>query len=98
MNRFARTIFFAYLTAVLVSGLLAGKAILDNRRIANEAHRGLCTLKHERERRVLQTEAILAHPDTEENSRIIRSLGLSILVRSLETARGDVQALEDVSC
>jgi hypothetical protein len=91
-------LFYGYLVAILLSGLLVGKTVLDNRRISKESHSVLCSLKQERERRVSQTQAILAHPNEPENARVIRALGKPLLVRSLESAKSDAEAFKKASC
>lgn len=103
LNRFRTSpvgvaMFYGYLLAIIVSGALVGHVILDNRRIASESHRGLCTLKAERVARVKTTEAILADPNKPENARIIETFGKPFIVRSLATSRADAKALGDVSC
>lgn len=91
-------LFYAYLVAIGILAIVVTKVVLDNRNIAQESHRGLCTLKDERERRVQQTAAILSHPNEDDNALVIRSLGRPLLVRSLVTAKSDRDALKDVSC
>lgn len=90
--------FYGYLVAILLATLLVAKVIVDNRHIAKEVHRGICSLKHERERRYTQTKAILDKPNEPNNAKIIEAFGRPLLVRSLQTAKGDVAALKDVSC
>jgi hypothetical protein len=97
-SRLRVALFYAYLLAIGVLALVLGKVIIDNRDTAREAHRGLCSLKAERARRVGQTIEILQHPERGENALIIKNLGRTILVRSLATARADLLSLRDVDC
>lgn len=91
-------LFYGYLIAILLSTSLVAKVIVDNRHIASESHRGICALKAERTRRYEQTKEILDHPEADNNAKIIASFGRPLLVRSLTTAKGDMDALKDVSC
>jgi len=91
-------LFYAYLVAIGILAALVSYVVLQNRSIAQEARRGLCTLKAERVARVKNTQAILDHANQPYNAQIIHALGRQLLLRSLDSAKADVTALDDVSC
>lgn len=91
-------LFYGYLFAILLATALIAKVIVDNHRIAGDAHRGVCALKIERERRYVQTKEILDHPNKPDNAKLISAFGKPLLLRSLSTAKADLLALKDVSC
>lgn len=97
-STFGVLLFYGYLAAILVVSAIAVYTVINSRQIAVEAHRGLCTLRAERFARVNATQQILNHSEDAYNANIIRTFGRELLVRSLETAKADAKALEDVKC
>lgn len=91
-------LFYGYLLAILVSTALASVALAKNIHTANDAHRGLCALKVERQARVDRAEEFLHKPYTAEARKVIDSIGYGVLKRSLAQSKSDLDALKDVDC
>lgn len=91
-------LFYGYLVAILLATSLAASALIKNSHTANDAHRGLCALKMERQARVDRAEAFLNKPYTPEAKRVIKAIGYEVLKRSLAQSKADLYALKDVDC
>lgn len=95
---FGVILFYGYMLAVAVLAPLTIMAILNNRETAQDARRGLCSLKVQREQRVIDAKFILDNPDDPDNVRLIQLFGKQFIHRSLNTAQQDLDALKDVPC
>lgn len=86
-------IFYGYLVAILIAGVLIGKVVLDNRQIAAQAHRALCAQKQGYEHTYQGSKTYLRdHPNG------TRDFSKDVIVAAILQSKTQLAAFGDVTC
>ena len=93
LGRAGLVLFYGYLAAVIIGGIVVGQVILDNRDAIQAAHRALCAIKASDDRRLESAlQRLIDHPEgTQDFPR-------GVVIRSIKVARSDLMGLSDVNC
>ena len=86
-------LFYSYLLAVVIGGIVIGQVVLRNQAAIQAAHRALCAIKASDERRLESAlQRLIDHPEgTPDFPR-------GVVIRSIKVSRSDLAGLGDVNC
>lgn len=98
-SRFGVILFYGYLFAILITGVLAGTSYINNGQTARDARNALCELQAIRTERIKEKEFLFSHKDDSlYQLAIAQAGGIEVVRQQLQFANEDLHALQSLDC